>query len=191
MRISKIVLLLAFASAFGQREKMSQTELVDFLNTNAYSKVWIQDSVLFFDHSKMKPDTLKIVDHLPKYHKDANGKHLKVPFKTDTTKDEILLENDSVVVIRRRKIQLKNLGDEVQKLSDNSDFRNAVVRIDLRKKVLIFANNTTDNRKRIEIRPTQEDKGQTYTLVFENPDPKKIASAIYTMKQFVRAKPKK
>ncbi|RZJ71291.1 hypothetical protein [Flavobacterium sp.] len=191
MRVNKIAFLLIFVSGFGQREKMGQTELVDFLNTNTQSKVWMQDSILYFDHSKMKADTLKIADVLPRYHKDKDGKLAKAPFKTEMTKDEILLENDSVVVIRRRKIPVKNLGDQMLKMSDNSEFRNAVVRIDLRKKVLFFANATSDNRKRIQIRPIEEDKGQTYTLLFENPDSKKIASAIYTMKQFARPKQKK
>lgn len=168
---------------------MSESELVEFLNTNRDSKVWIKDSVLYFDRSKMKPDTIRRTDFLPRYSKDQDGKLVKLDhlLSTETTRDEVILENDSVILIRRYKIV------NTDKILTSEAFRRDTMRVDLRKKVTILSNVYAQNGnfKRLQIRPTEDGQGQIYTLIFENPDSKKLAAAIFTMKRYLHPKRKK
>lgn len=183
--------MLICVSAFGQRSQMSHSELVEFLNTNVNSKVWIVDSVLFFDHSKMTLKPVDSTDPLPRHYVGHGVKKQQGQlFHKEAVRDEILLENDSIVVIRRRKIPAsKQLL--AMKGQDSVDHRFELTQIDLRKRVMVFANATTNGKKRIQFRPTEEASGQIHTLVFDAPDSKKIASAIFTLKRYQQIKRKK
>jgi|GEM_PF-4253451 len=185
-------MMLIGVSSFGQREQMSHTQLVDFLNTNTQSKVWIVDSVLFFDHSKMEIKTLDSIDPLPRVYKDQHvGKPFRKTEPQETAQDEILMENDTVVVIRRRKIKKQSLLFARSQNKDTIDHRFDVTRIDLRKKIAITANATSKQKTRVQLRLLEEDAGQIHTLLFADSDNKKIASAIFTLKKYQQSAKKK